>query len=462
MKKNLNKKKRFSSFWRGLSLKRLFTKDNFNVIRSLPKVLSKIDRYLILFFVSVIAVAFFFLWRDYWLKTTHEEPAFGGTYTEGIVGEAKDLDKHITRLMGAGLTYLESTGEIKGDLAESWEIQQDGKVYQFKLRPGYSSSDFANQITTKNIWPNIKVSTPSEDLLIFNFDQPFSPFLYASTEPVFSYGPYKITKEDKTQITLQAQDNYWRGKPHIEKIILKLYPNTESLIKAAKNGDIMGYLKEKDDWQPADFTTYEMSLPRELDIFFNLSKPDLQNVDRRRNLRDNKPIDKDLNLVLVTSENPKNLKVAEDLKAKWKDLKVNIEIKKYDNITLQRDIIPKRDYDILLYGLDYGADPDPYPFWHSSQIKSDGMNLSNYSNKKAYKLMEKARQTFDFKERDDLYNQLKEILDQDVPFITLEKETCYYSVSDDIKGINKIYGFAETDRFLKVSDWYIKSKRVKN
>ena len=446
----------------GKNFKRICNKKNFLLLKFFPKALSRADRYLILFFFFVIAVASFFVWRNQWLKNTHEEPAFGGTYYEGIVGKPKDLDKHLARLAGAGLTHLESNGEIKGDLAESWQIIDDGKTYQFKLRPGFISQDLANQIATKNIWPNIKVATPSEDTIVFNFDQPFSPFLYTSTEPVFSYGPYKIIKEEKNAITLLAQDIYWQGKPHIEKIILKLYPDKDALIKAAKVGDVMGYLKEKDDWQPTDFHLYEMSLPREMNLFFNLSKPDLQNVDRRRNLRDNEPLDQELNLTLVTSENPNNLKMAEDVKAKWKDLKVNLEIKKYDNITLQKDIIPKREYDVLLYGLDYGADPDPYPFWHSSQIKADGMNLANFSYKKADKLMEEARQTFDFNVRGQKYDELKKILDQEVPFITLKKETCFYILSDKIKGIEKIYGFAESDRFLNVSSWYIKSKRVKN
>ena len=98
----------------------------------------------------------------------------------------------------------------------------------------------------------------------------------------------------------------------------------------------------------------------------------------------------------MTSDNPKNIELARNIVEKWakNGVKINLDVK--DNVSLQKTVIPKRDYDLLLYGLDYGEDPDPYPFWHSSQIKDDGKNLSNFKNVKADKLLEAARQEFDF------------------------------------------------------------------
>jgi ABC-type transport system substrate-binding protein len=443
--------------------KSICSKKTLRSLRLLPKVLSKFEKTVLIVLGVIIIASGAFVWRNHWLKTTHEVPAYGGTYTEGVVGEAKDLDKHLARLTGAGLTVLAPNGDVKGDLAESWEIQEDGKLYQFKLRAGYNSSDLASQIAAKNIWSGIEVGTPAENLITFRFKQPFSPFLYASTEPIFSYGPYQILKEEKTQITLEANSAYWKGQPHIEKIIIKLYPNQDELIKAARHGDFTAYLTEgKDDYKPANFVSYDAALPRELDLFFNLGRDDLKNVDLRRNLRDYKPLDKNYTWTLVTSDNPKNVTLAGEIKNRWQNLHVTLNIQTYDNITLQKDIIPKRSYDLLLYGLDYGPDPDPYPFWHSSQIGATGENLSNFSSKTADRLLEDARQTFDFKVRNQKYADFKKILDDQVPFITIEKGVLHYNISSDVKGIGKIYGSSEADRFLNVSDWYIKSKRVKN
>jgi len=51
---------------------------------------------------------------------------------------------------------------------------------------------------------------------------------------------------------------------------------------------------------------------------------------------------------------------------------------------LENDIIPNKNYDVLLFGEFYGREPDPYNFWHT-----DGsLNLSNFSDKKADALLE--------------------------------------------------------------------------
>lgn len=447
-------------------IKEIFSKEALRALKFLPKVLSKFDKILLGFLLAVILISVLFIIRNHWLRTTVEAPAFGGTFIEGIVGEAKDLDKHLARLTGAGLTRLDSNGEIKGDLAESWEMLDDNKTYQFKLREGFNSQDLAYQISSQNIWPNIAVATPADNLIVFQFKQPFSPFLYISTEPIFSYGPYKVVKEEKNHLTLMAQEIYWQGQSHIEKIIINLYPNQKALSQAARTHEIMGYIQgDQNGWKDKNAKLLEMTLPRELNLFFNLSKADLKNKSLRQALRDNKPADKDYNFALVTSDTSKNVQIAENLKEQWATLKINLEIKKYDNVTLQKDIIPKRDYDLLLYSIDYGPDPDPYPFWHTSQIASKdnpgGMNLSNYSNKQADQLLEQARQSFDLTVRQQKYEAFKKILDDEVPYILINKENLNYVLSNKVKGVDKIYGASEADRFLNINSWYIKSKREK-
>ncbi len=444
-------------------IKPLFKGKNYKWLKFLPKTLSKVDRYLLTVLILIIVASSFAIWYRHFLKTTHEIPNFGSTLTEGIVGEPKDLQKQTIRLTNAGLTRLAENGDVIGDLAASWQILDDGKTYQFKIRGGYSAMDLLGQIQNKDLWSSIDISAADDQTLVFKFKQPFSPFLYTSTEPIFSYGPYKISSETNSQVILDASTNYWHGKPYISQIKINLYPDYNALTSAAKRGEIMGYQKEqKDDFNIYDSGTYEMGLPRYLNLFFNLSRPALEDVAIRKNLRDGKNLNQGLDLTLVTSDTTKNKVAAEKIKTTWKNYNVNINVKIYDNIALQKDIIPNRNYDVLLYGQDYGPDPDPYPFWHSSQIGKDGINLSNFSNKNADKLLESARQTFDLAQRNQKYKDFQAILDQEVPYINIEKESCFYVLSNDIKGVNKIYGSSEADRFLNVNQWYIKTKRVKN
>lgn len=446
--------------------KKLFDKKIHPILKSvkfLPKTLGRIEKISLIFLGAVIILAGVFIWQRHWIATTHPVSSFGGTFTEGIVGEPKDLEKHISRLTGAGLTRIDASGNISGDLAESWQVLDDGKTYQFKIRPGYSANDLLSQIQAKNAFSTIESSAPDDATLVFKFKQSFSPFLYIATEPIFANGPYKITHEEQGQVTLDADPSYWQGTPFISKIQINLYPNFNALSTAAKSGDISGYLKNSNDnYQMPNATTFSYPLPRELDLFFNLSKDSLKDVGLRRNLRDGKEIGKQINLVIATADDAKDVQIANSLKQKWQPLGVNLEVKTYSNVDLQKTVIPNRDYDLLLYGEDYGPDPDPYPFWHSSQIGTTGSNLSNYANKKADKLLEDARLSFDAPTRDQKYKDFDQILTDDVPYISVEKASTYYVVSNDVKGISKLYGSSEADRFLNINQWYIKTKRVKN
>ena len=429
-------------------------------LKYLPQAISRLEKIIVLilfFFIVGIIIYIGFLT---WINNTQAVADFGGEFREGIVGERKDVDKHISRLIYAGLTKMDLNQNIIGDIAENWEIKEDGKVYEFHLRPNFNSEDLAREIINQNIWKDINISTPQAQTITFTFKQPFSPFLYASTEPIFPYGPYRAAEEGKNEITFLARDDYYSGRPFLDKIIVKIFQSEEDLLKSARSGDLSGLALLKES-NLDDFRALEMSLPRDLILFFNLSVKSLQDINVRKALKENTAPQKELNLRLVTSDNPKNQEIAKKIVEKWalNNVKITLDIK--DNITLQKTTIPKRDYDLLLYSLDYGEDPDPYPFWHSSQIKEDGKNLSNFKNSKADKLLEEARQEFDFSRREEKYKEFQKILDAEMPMFVVEHQTLHYYISNKIKGIEKIVGCSETDRFLNVASWYLETKRVK-
>ncbi|MBM2820368.1 MAG: putative transporter substrate binding protein [Candidatus Berkelbacteria bacterium] len=443
------------------SVKKFPIKETAVSCKYLPKVCSRIEKIILLSLFGMILFALVWMIVQYWIGSTKLIPKQGGVFREGIVGESKDLDKQIARLTNAGLTKYDQNKNIVSDMAEKWEILEGGKVYKFTLRPDFNSQDLANQIIGKDLWKDIDISTPDPSTLTFTFKQPFSPFLYTSTQPLFPYGPYQISKESKNEVDLTINGAYYNKKPYIGKIIIKLYSSKEDAIKAAKRGDIDGYGLAENTEAPNEFLKFELNLPRDLIVFFNLNNKSLQDINVRKALKEGTDPKKDLNLRLVTSDTPKNVQLAKNIVEKWASIgvKVNLEIK--DNVTMQKTIIPKRDYDLLLYGLDYGADPDPYPFWHSSQIKEDGMNLSNFKNTKADKLLEQARLEFDFKKRQDMYAQFQQILDSEVPMFVVEHQNFYYYTRESVYGIEYIVGSNESDRFLEIANWYIDTKRVK-
>ena len=105
-----------------------------------------------------------------------------------------------------------------------------------------------------------------------------------------------------------------------------------------------------------------------------------------------------------------------------------------------------------------GLIPDPYPFWHSSQKRNPGLNLSLYNNKEVDKLLEEARQTLDERERLKKYQEFQEIMIEDVPVVFLYSPDYLYPVSKEIKGIDKGLVADPSKRFVGIEDWYIKTK----
>jgi ABC-type transport system substrate-binding protein len=175
-----------------------------------------------------------------------------------------------------------------------------------------------------------------------------------------------------------------------------------------------------------------------------------------------KPIEEilSLNFSLITVDQPILIEVAHLLKEQWKNLGVELEIKKFDIATLERDIIKKRDYDMLLFGEVLGSIPDPFPFWHSSQKKDPGLNLALYENKNVDKILEEARQNLDPNIRAQKYEEFQNLLISDAPVVFLYNPDYAYFVSGDVKGIDVEKIVDPSKRFSEIENWYIYTKRV--
>jgi ABC-type transport system substrate-binding protein len=167
-----------------------------------------------------------------------------------------------------------------------------------------------------------------------------------------------------------------------------------------------------------------------------------------------------LNFSLITVDQPILIEVANILKEQWKNLGVELEIKKFDISTLERDIIKKRDYDMLLFGEVLGSIPDPFPFWHSSQKKDPGLNLALYENKNVDKILEEARQILDPAIRAQKYEEFQNLLIEDAPVVFLCNPDYIYFVSNEVKGVEVKKIVDPSKRFSNIENWYIFTKRV--
>ena len=165
-----------------------------------------------------------------------------------------------------------------------------------------------------------------------------------------------------------------------------------------------------------------------------------------------------LEFSLTTVEHPEYIEIAKELIKEWQVIgaKVNLVLVKPDQI---QEVIKTRNYETLLYGQVLGLDPDPYPFWHSSQKSFPGLNLSSISDSKIDALLEQARKTANAGERADKYKEFQKLLAEQAPAIFLYNPTYTYPQSKKIKDFNTSKTITPSNRFQDITSWDISTTR---
>jgi len=166
-----------------------------------------------------------------------------------------------------------------------------------------------------------------------------------------------------------------------------------------------------------------------------------------------------LAVTLTTVNQPENIKAAELIKDFWQTIGIKVDLQIVEGSKVSREIIKPRNYQILLFGIIVGSNPDPYPFWHSSQIQDPGLNLALFANREVDKLLEEAKKTDDPVKQQENYQRFQDILTSEIPAIFLHTPTYTHVVDQKIKGLNIDRIIVPADRFNNLEDWYVKTNR---
>jgi peptide/nickel transport system substrate-binding protein len=165
-----------------------------------------------------------------------------------------------------------------------------------------------------------------------------------------------------------------------------------------------------------------------------------------------------LRIVISTIDKPENAKVAEFIKASWEKVGVKTEIEFQAVSDLQSKIIKERSFEALLYGITLGSDPDPYPYWHSSQI-SKGFNLAGFKDEAIDQLLEETRATSSAESRKEKYKTFQNMIAEEVPALFLYSPKYVYVQNNKIKGYGVKSIQSSQDRFADAAGWYVKTGR---
>ncbi|MHB8138037.1 MAG: peptide-binding protein [Smithellaceae bacterium] len=205
-------------------------------------------------------------------------PAYGDILVRGDIGDASNLipilasdsaSHSIAGMVYNGLVKYDKDMNIVGDLAESWDITQNGLVITFKLRKSvrwhdgkpFTSADvlYTYQVTIDPKTPTayngdflkIKKAEALDDYTFrVTYDKPFAPALISwasavlpkhllsgtditksplSRHPVGT-GPYKFKEWVAGQkIVLVSNDDYFEGRPYIDGRITRIIPDTATM-----------------------------------------------------------------------------------------------------------------------------------------------------------------------------------------------------------------------------------------
>lgn len=166
-----------------------------------------------------------------------------------------------------------------------------------------------------------------------------------------------------------------------------------------------------------------------------------------------------LKFTLTTINKPPLIEIAEILKKQLESIGMEIEIKKISLSELETSVLAKREFEILLFGEALGQIPDMFPYWHSSQAEYPGLNITNFQSKQADEFLIKAREGLEGKERKENLELFQEIFLEDSPAVFLVRSYYFYFVSSNVKGYKMEKITQPSNRFSKIEDLYVKTKR---
>ncbi len=172
-----------------------------------------------------------------------------------------------------------------------------------------------------------------------------------------------------------------------------------------------------------------------------------------------------LSFTITTTKNSENVRSIDNLVKQWQKIGVNIERKIVDTSgiasTFVQDTLQARNFDMLLYELAIGADPDVYAYWHSSQIGQTGYNFTSYSNKAVDASLASARSRLEPELRNAKYKQFVRQWQEDAPALALYQPVLEYVSNENVDAVRPgAQLVSEADRYANVLYWTVHSDTV--
>ncbi|OYW42399.1 hypothetical protein B7Z28_01555, partial [Candidatus Saccharibacteria bacterium 32-45-3] len=162
-----------------------------------------------------------------------------------------------------------------------------------------------------------------------------------------------------------------------------------------------------------------------------------------------------LALRIVSPRAGANEHIVDELENYWKAIGAEITKKIIDPEKIATDYLLPRDYDVLVYQLSIGADPDVYAYWHSSQA-AKGFNFSNYRSVVADDILSSARSRIEPALRSSKYKSFVDQWQKDTPAIALFQPSANYTTLSTSTSIHTTSSLADSvSRYRAINRWTV-------
>ncbi|MDP9019549.1 MAG: ABC transporter substrate-binding protein [Actinomycetota bacterium] len=508
--------------------------------------------------------------------TTSGEPVRGGTVVAAIDSDPGQLNPAITtsgsvhtasELMFNGLVALSPELEPVPELAESWEIEDDGALYRFQLREDvtwhdgepFTSADvkFSFEEVLLEFHSRTKASvgnalesieTPDDHTVEFHFAEPYAPLLqqldvteapiipqhvYEGTDPQenpanlapVGTGPFRFASYDPGQeVVLDANQDYFKQDlPYLDRVVLRVIPEEGNQVVALESGEVdwlfgvpgpdLARLEESGDFQFLETSVNPGGANCIMTVSFNLEQPIFQSVDVRTALAH--ALDREQFLSRVefgqgrvaeapihsgipfghaegldmptfdpaeaerlldeagwvredggtrTAQGvegvadgtplafdflsfPTFSQYGELLRAQLAEVGVDVRLEALEPPVFADRVFTQRAFDTNVISYCNGTDPEigVRRMYISSNIGPVPFsNAAAYSNPEVDRLFDEAITTVDLDDRSAIYEQIQEIVVEDLPYFWLVETVSTRAYRDDCQGFREAGHFAET------------------
>lgn len=308
-------------------------------------------------------------------------------------------------------------------------------------------------------------------------------------------GSYKIKELKINQdVTIHANDDYFEGRPKIDKIEFKYLPDPNTAFLFQK--------RKKIDWGSLTALQYKRQIDKDFESFynilqtpsygytylgFNLRKKKFQDIrirqalslaiDRqelidilyfgygqickgpffpntfafndevpapKQNIQKAKALLKEAGFdennpfefeVITNTGNDIRINAAQIMQYQLGKAGIKMNIRVMEWQAFLNTVVHPRNFETVLLGWGLALVPDAKPLWHSSQDKKGGFNLIGYKNKEVDALIEKGESIVDREKLSVVYKELFKKIVDDVPYLFLYIGNTLTTINKSIQNV---------------------------